>query len=363
MIDHPGEGRPSLDDLLGIHDVEVVRDVSLRILVDDLEDLAFLARDPDDTAGVVAVTRMGDRPHRSQFEFESRVSIRVLLVRMDGDLYAFFESRRRQPRTGSAGLAIARLGDLRWPFDRNDEVIRKILEADRGPPLVCNFLRRPSRPPIVGAIPLPPDEVLCAIREADDLLLLEVGVESYAHPGSRSMMAMPIQSAASCRPRERTTITLARPQVAFRLGRMVISGDPDEWTIYGMRIGDRELLARGPIRGSALSPRVPSPSTWPSPSDVAGDPDPRRFAGHVGFVFGVVSPGLSLSLDVAYVGGDPGGAPFQATLVGETLEGQATVGRRFVARCTPEGGRPPWAAASEIEPSADSCSIRSGSAR
>jgi hypothetical protein len=118
----------------------------------------------------------------------------------------------------------------------------------------------------------------------------------------------------------------ARSSLACRPYRIIIGMNPEFWIVEDIRLGGQSQIA-GAIPGLVFAPHSIS-------------------AGLI-FPVGVVQPVQDLEITVRYVGDAPAGAPFIAAMFGETSSDRdpvTRIGRRFVARWTPEGRFEPWMA-------------------
>jgi hypothetical protein len=200
-------------------------------------------------------------------------------------------------------------------------------------PITCNLILVPQPQARAGTFGLPgQDFTLCAVDEATDLIVMEVGIERYEYQDQKATTVVHLSSdSRSIPPGVTTQITVRPQQGAIRPRRLIIGGNTDRWVVHDIRIGGRTQLSQA----GAL------------PGDLFSSTSIDAFLS-----MSVVQVTMDFTIIVSYVGRDPGGEPFFGALLCEEVEygrGKTVtrVGRRFIARWTPEGRREPWMTAAD----------------
>ncbi len=218
---------------------------------------------------------------------------RVLLVRIDGEVYAILA-------TSYGDAEVVSIRD-RWPFEPKHDPQRDIrmhgeeIEAS-GPKVsrVCHVIRRPNPPSRSEDWRA---DVICAIDEATGLVVFEIGMEPD-DLGERILY--PISSGGLVSPGESTQIVGRCSQCDIRPEFVVIGGAPGDWHIDDIRIGDRSQVPPGGVSGEVL---------------VARDR----------CLFSFIRQSEDFRIQVSYVGYDPRGASFFSAIVGNSCNTRSIV--------------------------------------
>jgi len=243
----------------------------------------------------------------------------VLLVRIDGEEHALFN--RGAPLFPILGAVRQR--SMTWPFASHGTEPTPDLDPRDDTPLMCNLFWRPdSDLPLNGN----PDRVLVAVDETKDRIVLEIGVERYAYqvPDPPLLATIPLMEGSRVPPGHSVRALTMPQQVTFRPSRLIIGRNPESWTVENIRFGGQNQIV-GDIPGGVFA----ASNGWPS------------------LLLPIMQPGQSIEITARYTGDKQHGEEFSVSLLGHLPSNHAPVtriGRRFVARWTPDGRFEPWLA-------------------
>jgi hypothetical protein len=298
-----------LDNLVGLHLIEEVHELWVYGLTRELNkecaDEEYAIEDEDDEEYTI--------------EGASEETL-VFLVRIDGEDHALFN--RGSPTNPMFGAV--RQQSMSWPFSPH-EFAPGSNHQDVVTPLMCHLFWRPdSDLPLTGE----PDRVLIAVDEINDRIVLEIGIERYTYqvPNSPHKRMIPLLSGSRVPSGHSIRVISGPQQSAFRASRLIIGRDPGLWVVENIRLGGQSQIM----------------------GDIPGD----VFAASSSFaslILPVLQPGQIAEITVRYTGEEQHGAPFIGALFGEVIsnsnrEPVTRIGRRYVARWTPEGRFEPWLA-------------------
>lgn len=261
----------------------------------------------------------------------------VFFVKIDGEEYALFN--RGSTLKPEMGVSCQCQGRATWSFYPAALSELDVSPPVEIPPLMCNLFWRPGTNLPLDPTNLPlsltdlpsvtePDRVLVAVDEARNLIVFEIGIESYAYqvPSLPLKVAVPIQSGPTVLPGCTVRVRSMSQQCAFRPSRLIIGGNSRLWVVQGIQLADRQLIM-GDLPGDVFSPAAYSNN----------------------ILFPVAQPGQAFDITVRYTGDAALGEPFIAAMFGDTnihdRSPVTRIGRRYIARWTPEGRFEPWMAA------------------
>jgi hypothetical protein len=284
-----------LDSLIGMHVVEGVVKTIIGMHV---------------VEGVVKTMIDRKMPDPGVYQEDQLELTDVLLVRIDGEVYGFWED------TTQTEIQACRQGGGGWPFEACAEVDR-LVAAPSFDPILCSFIRRPCA---VDRREDHPDEVLCVVREDTGRFVLEVGIE-WQQRSARSTMVLPLSSGSLVTPGETFRVTAHPSLVVGRVKRIVIVGDPEAWFVVDIRINGRsQISTTDGIPGGVFAATSITPFT----------------------VFALMGPGAEFSIDVRYAGAAPRGAAFMAAAIVDLADPQLRWCRETLLSWAPGGLDEPW---------------------
>jgi hypothetical protein len=316
-----------LDSLVGLHFIEGVHEVRAYGHPDDIDD-AYEDDENDEDAGSHDEGDDGDDAYeddeddRNYDEGDGQAgdSTQIFIVTLDGEKLALFN--RGDPV--SARIGAARQGT--WPLLPSAKNVWASAK-NTSSPLMCHLFWRPEADLACDDQTDNGDRVLVAVAESSNLLVLEIGVERYSYlvPSVPLRMTIPMSSEALV-PAGHSIRVIARPQlVAFRPSRIIVGNNADLWIVEDIRLDGRSQIVEA-LPGYIFAPQ----------------------SVNIMLQLPVVQPGQTFDITARYIGGAPNGAPFLGAVFGEISpnpEPVTRIGRRFIARWTPEGRFEPWMAA------------------
>jgi hypothetical protein len=301
-----------LDNLVGLHLIEEVRE--LWICGQPNVDLDH-TRELNEEIQRIRSSR-GAAPE--DFDDVTADETRVLLVRIDGEEHALFN------RDVFPILGAVRQRSMTWPFaSHGPEPTPGLDPRDDATPLMCNLFWRPdSDLPLTGN----PDRVLVAVDETKDRIVLEIGVERYAYqvPGPPLLASIPLMGGSRVPPGHSIRVLTMPQQMTFRPSRLIIGRNPESWVVENIRF-EGQNQAVGDIPGGVFAASY----------------------GLNSLMLPTMQTGQNIEITARYTGEKQHGEEFIAALFGEVpsnREPVTRIGRRFVARWTPEGRFEPWLA-------------------
>ena len=315
-----------LDSLVGLHVIEGVHEVRAYGRPDDIDDAYEDDENDEDAGGHDEGDEGGDayeddEDDRNYDEDDGQAgdSTQIFIVTLDGEKLALFN--RGDPMNARTGAV--RQGT--WPLLPSEKSVWASAK-NTSSPLMCRLFWRPEADLPRNDLTSDGDRVLVAVAESSNLIVLEIGVECYSYlvPSIPLRMVIPMSSEALV-PAGHSIRVIARPQqVAFRPSRIIIGNNADLWIVEDIRLGGQSQIVRA-LPGHVFAPH----------------------SVNIMLQLPTVQPGQPFEITARYIGGAPNGAPFIAAMFGEinpNPEPVTRIGRRFVARWTPEGRLEPWMA-------------------